>query len=78
MFLPEEWLLKVAVKRGVYGCVKGTLTVLTYAKSQVIMKQLGIHVNPAEFQAGAPPFVLGWIEIFHDYLRLKFPGCRWL
>lgn len=77
-FLPQEWLAKVAVKKAIYGIAKGLVGVLTWTKSQAIMQQLGVQVDPETFQAGVTTLMLAGASALHDYLKLKFPGNGWI
>lgn len=76
--LPTEWLAKVAVKKAIYGIVKGLVGVLAWTKSQAIMQQLGVHVDPDIFRDGLTAFMLAGASALHDWARLKYPGVSWL
>lgn len=76
--LPEAWLARVAVKKAIYGIVKGAVGVLTYTKSQAVLHQLGINVDMEAFQSGLTALMLAGASALHDWAKLKWPNSQWL
>lgn len=75
----QQYLVRVAVKKIVYGIAKGSLGILTYAKSQAIQQQFGITVDPVVFQAGVTTATLALLSFIHDWARVHYPAlANWI
>ena len=74
----QGWLAKVAIRKAIYGIVKGACGVLAWSQSQAVMQQLGIQIDPEAFQAGATALMLAGASAAHDWAKLKFPDNKWL
>ena len=74
----KDWLLKVAIKKTAYGVAKAAAGLLAYSQVQSVFQALGIQVDPTKFEAGVALFVVGGLEMIHDWAKLKFPNSKYL
>lgn len=74
----ENYLVRIAIKKGVQGLVKGIVAFLISTKAMVLETKMGITINPVAAQAGMASVALAGIEVAHDWAKAKFPNVGWL
>ena len=77
-FIPQEYSWKVGIKKASYAAGKLIVALLGMGKVKAVV---GDNLTPEqmmEIQAAVGAVVAAGLEGLHDWLRVKFPGVKWL
>ena len=74
----EEYLVSVAIKKGIYALIKGIVAYVLSDQALKMEARWGIHIDPQTFQAEVGSFLFAAEHMAHDWLKMKFPNVKWL
>jgi hypothetical protein len=74
----EQYILSVAIKKGIYAAAKAIVAVVVSAKAVALEKKFGITINATDFQIAVGSALFAIEHDAHMWLKEKYPSVSWL
>jgi len=68
----QEWILGIALKKGVASAVKLIVSMLTSVAIAGQLEAMGVHVNKLELEAGLTIAINSGLKVLQNFLKVKY------